>query len=99
MTAGRKRDAVLRVLRGEPLEIVARELGVTAADLSGWREAFLEAGAASLKSRARDDRDATIDRLRTKVGELTMDTELLQAKIERLEAGGGPPFGARRSKR
>ena len=32
MTAGRKRDAVLRVLRGEPLEIVARELAVTAAD-------------------------------------------------------------------
>ena len=100
MTAGRKRDAVLRMLRGEPLEIVARELAVTAADLSGWREAFLEAGAASLKSRARDDRDATIDRLRSKVGELTMDTELLHAKIERLEAGGGgPPFGARRSKR
>jgi len=53
MTAGRKRDAVLRVLRGEPLEIVSRELAVTAADLSDWRDAFLEAGAASLKSRAR----------------------------------------------
>ena len=100
MTAGRKRDAVLRLLRGEPLEIVARELAVTAADLSGWRDAFLDAGAASLKSRARDDRDETIDRLRTKVGELTMDTELLYAKIERLEAGGGGiPFAARRSKR
>ena len=100
MTAGRKRDAVLRLLRGEPLEIVARELAVTAADLSAWRDAFLEAGAASLKSRARDDRDETIDRLRTKVGELTMDSELLRAKIERLEAGGGGlPFGARRSKR
>jgi transposase-like protein len=100
MTAGRKRDAVLRLLRGEPLEIVAREFGVTAADLSGWRDAFLDAGAASLKSRARDDRDETIDRLRTKVGELTMDTELLYAKIERLEAaGGGIPFAARRSKR
>ena len=100
MTAGRKRDAVLRLLRGEPLEIVARELAVTAADLSGWRDAFLEAGAASLKSRERDDRDETIDRLRTKVGELTMDSELLQAKIERLEAGGGGgPFGSRRSKR
>jgi len=98
MTAGRKRDAVLRVLRGEPLEIVVRELAVTAADLSGWRDAFLEAGAVSLKSRARDDRDATIDRLRTKVGELTMDTELLYAKIERMEGGGGP-FAARRSKR
>jgi hypothetical protein len=34
MTAGRKRDAVLRLLRGEPLEIVAREVGVTTADLS-----------------------------------------------------------------
>jgi hypothetical protein len=100
LTARRKREAVLRVLRGEPLEIVARELGVTAADLSGWREAFLEAGAASLKARARDDRDDTIDRLRTKVGALTMDAELLQAKIERLEAGGGgAPFGGRRSKR
>jgi hypothetical protein len=98
MTAGRKRDAVLRLLRGEPLEIVARAFAVTAADLSGWRDAFLEAGSASLKSRARDDRDETIDRLRTKVGELTMDTELLYAKIERLEAGGGGPFAARRSK-
>ena len=100
MTAGRKRDAVLRLLRGEPLEIVARQLAVTAADLSAWRDAFLEAGAASLKARGRDDRDETIDRLRTKVGELTMDTELLRTKIERLEAGGGGgPFGARRSKR
>ena len=100
MTAGRKRDAVLRLLRGEPLEIVAREFGVTAADLSGWRDAFLDAGAASLKTWARDNRDETIDRLRTKVGELMMDTELLHAKIERLEAGGGGiPFAARRSKR
>ena len=96
MTAGRKREAVLRLLRGEPL--VARELAVTAADLSGWRDAFLDGGSASLKSRPRDARDETIDRLRTKVGELTMDTELLQTKIARLEAGG-TPFAARRSKR
>ena len=100
MTAGRKRDAVLRLVRGEPLEIVARELSVTAADLSGWRDAFLEAGEASLKTRARDGRDETIGRLRTKVGELTMDAELLAAKIGRLEAGGaGAPFAPRRSRR
>ena len=80
MTAGCKRDAVLRLVRGEPLEIVARELSVTAADLSGWRDAFLEAGEASLKTRARDDRDETIGRLRTKVGEPTMDAELLAAR-------------------
>ena len=100
MTAGRKRDAVLRMLRGEPLEIVARELSVTAADVSGWRDAFLEAGAASLKARERDDRDEKIDRLQSKLGEVLMDNELLYAKVGRLEAGsGGAPFGVRRSKR
>ena len=97
MTAGRKRDAVLRVLRGEPLEIVARELSVTAADVSCWRDAFLEAGAASLKSRERDDRDEKIDRLQSKLGEVLMDNELLYAKVERLEASA--PFAGRRSKR
>jgi transposase-like protein len=97
MTSGRKRDAVLRLLRGEPLEIVARELGVTAADLSGWRDAFLDAGAASLKARARDGRDEKIDRLQSKLGEVLMDNELLYAKVERLEAGA--PFAGRRSKR
>ena len=97
MTAGRKRDAVLRLLRGEPLEIVARELAVTAADLSAWRDVFLEAGAASLKARARDDRDEKIDRLQSKLGEVLMDNELLYSKIDRLEAGA--PFAERRSRR
>ena len=97
MTAGRKRDAVLRVLRGEPLEIVARELAVTAADLSGWRDAFLEAGEASLKTRARDDRDERIERLQSKLGEVLMDNELLYTKVERLESGA--PFAGRRSRR
>jgi transposase len=41
MSRQRKRDAVLRLLRGEDLELVSRALGVTAATLSGWRDAFL----------------------------------------------------------
>src|SRR6476646_10392371 len=47
MSAGRKREAVLRLLRGENLELVSRVLRVTAAELSGWRDAFLAAGEAS----------------------------------------------------
>src|SRR3954469_8806844 len=85
MSARRKQDAVLRLLRGEDLELVSRELGVTAAELSGWRDQFLAAGEASLKSRPADARDAEIGRLQAKVGELTMAAELLEAKIERLE--------------
>jgi hypothetical protein len=37
MSRQRKRDAVLRLLRGEDLETVLRSLGVTATTLSGWR--------------------------------------------------------------
>ncbi len=48
MSRQRKREAVLRLLRGEDLELVSRSLGVTAATLSGWREAFLAGGEASL---------------------------------------------------
>src|SRR4051812_34025794 len=69
MSARRKQDAVLRLLRGEDLELVSRELGVTAAELSGWRDQFLAAGEASLKSRPADARDAEIGRLQAKVGE------------------------------
>ena len=86
MSAGRKRDAVLRLLRGEDLELVSRDPAVTAAELSGWREQFLAAGEASMRSRPADARDAEIGRLKEKVGELTMANELLGARIERSEA-------------
>jgi hypothetical protein len=86
MSAGRKREAVVRLLRGEDLELVSRGLGVTAAELSGWRDAFLAAGEASLRSRPADARDDEIGRLKEKVGELTMANELLGAKIGHLEA-------------
>ena len=97
MSAGRKRDAVLRLLRGEDLELVSRELSVTAAELSGWRDQFLAAGEASLKSRPADAREAEIGRLQAKVGELTMTAELLEAKIERLETHR--PLARRRPRR
>lgn len=97
LTSARKQEAVLRVLRGEDVELVARSLEATAADVSNWRDAFLEAGASGLKQRPRDARDEEIDRLRAKVGEITMDNELLYEKIAKMEAGH--PFARRRSKR
>jgi len=97
MSAKRKQSSVLRLLRGEDLELVSRDLGVTAAELSGWRDAFLAAGEASLKSRASDGRDVEIGRLKEKVGELTMTRELLETKIDRLEQGH--PLARRRRKR
>jgi hypothetical protein len=51
-----KRDAVLRLLRGEDPELLSRDLGVTAADLTGWRDDFLAAGEAALAAKPTDGR-------------------------------------------
>ena len=93
----RKMAVVARLLRGEPLELVARETNVSIARLSEWRERALAGAATALKERERDDRDDEIARLKSKVGEITMDNELLYAKIEALE--GKRPLARRRPRR
>jgi transposase len=42
-SAGKKMEAVLRLLRGESLEELSRELKVEAHRLAAWRDDFLEA--------------------------------------------------------
>src|SRR5678815_3336841 len=48
-SAKRKLRVVSRLLRGEPLELLARELNVTAARLSEWRDRALLAAEAALE--------------------------------------------------
>jgi transposase-like protein len=87
MSRGRKRDAVLRLLRGEDLETVSRSLGVTAATLTSWRDAFLAAGEASLATRPADGEELESGRLKARLGEMLLQQELLEAKIAALEEG------------
>jgi Helix-turn-helix domain len=93
----RKMEVVLRALRGEDLDALSRELGVTAGMIAQWREQFLAGGQAAVKSRPADERDDELGRLRAKVGELTMENELLRERARRAEGDGGP-FGRRRSR-
>jgi hypothetical protein len=51
-SAGRKMDVVLRLLRGEKLEELSRELGVEAHRIAVWRDEFLEGGREGLKGRS-----------------------------------------------
>ena len=99
MLRQRKREAVLRLLRGEELELVSRALGVTAATLSGWRDAFLTAGEASLATRPTDGEALESDRLKARLGEMLLERELLEAKIAALEARDPRPLTRRRSRR
>jgi hypothetical protein len=97
LSAKRKLAIVQRLLRGESLETVSRDENVPVHRLTEWREKVLGAAESALKARERDARDEEIARLQAKVGEITMDNELLYAKIDKLEAGR--PFARRRSKR
>ena len=96
-SAKRKLVAVQRLMRGESLETLSRELNVPAHRLSEWRDRVLFAAETALKERERDARDDEIARLKTKVGDITMANELLYAKIEKLEAGR--PLAGRRSRK
>src|SRR3954452_19622862 len=97
MSRQRKRDAVLRLLRGEDLEILSRALGVTASTLSGWQHTFVAAGEASLAKRSTAGEALETERLKAKLGEMLLERELLDAKIAALEANR--PLARRRSRR
>jgi transposase len=96
MSRQRKSAAVLRLLRGEDLETVSRELGVTAATLSGWRDAFLAGGEAALTTRATTGEELESERLKAKLGAALIERDLLNEKIALLEANR--PFARKRHK-
>jgi len=79
MSRQRKRDTVLRLLRGEDLETLSRALGVTAATLNGWRDSFLSAGEARLATRPVEAGELESGRLKARLGEMLLERELLEA--------------------
>ena len=90
-TVQRKIAIVARLLRGEPLDLVARETNVSIARLTEWRDRALAGAATALKERERDDRDdeiapAEIQGGRDHHGQRT-------AQRQDRGAGGQTPFG------
>ena len=65
-SARRKLAAVMRLLRGEPLETLAREFNVTVARLSEWRDRALAGAEAAMKARERDAREEENLRLKAR---------------------------------
>ena len=78
-TARKKADAVVRLLRGESLDELSRELRVEAHRLQAWRDEFLAGGIEELKARPLQPEDRRLKEAERKVGELTMDNEILRA--------------------
>jgi len=97
-TAGRKREVVLRLLRGESLQALSRELGVEIYRLEEWRERGLTALELGLKEH--DANDPVVQELaaaKKHIGNLSMENELLREKARLLESR--PPWVRGRSRR
>src|SRR3982750_2622554 len=83
-SARRKEEVVLRLLRGESLDALARETGQAAGTISAWREEFLAAGREGLKSRPRPVEERQLADAQRKVGELALDNDILRGLVEEM---------------
>ena len=92
-SVARKREVVLRLMRGEPSELLARELGVPLYRLECWRDRAQAAIDAALKDRAGDAESVELAAAMQRIGELSMENELLRARI-----GHAGPLARRRSR-
>lgn len=82
-SVARKREVVLRLLRGESVELLSRELAVPIFKLEQWREKADAALDGALKEREADPASIELDAAMKRIGELSMENELLRARIEK----------------
>lgn len=77
-SAGRKKQVVLRLLRGESVDALSRELAVPICRLEKWRERALAGIDAGLKERENDPLEQQLDEANRRIGELVMEIEILR---------------------
>ena len=81
-TAKRRAALVMSLLKGETtVAEAARRHGLKVAEVEDWRERFLLGAENDLRARPKEDealREEEVNRLKRKVGELTMDLDILR---------------------
>jgi len=82
-SVARKREVVLRLLRGESAELLSRELGLPMFKLEQWRQKAETALDGALKEREADTASTELAAAMQRIGALSMENELLRARIER----------------
>ena len=93
-SAGRKKEVVLRLLRGESVDAISRDVSVPIFKLEQWRDRALAGIDAGLKERENDPVERQLDEAKRRIGELVMEVEILQK-----ERRARHPLVGRRSSR
>jgi transposase-like protein len=81
-SAGRKSEVVLRLLRGEAIDAVSREVAVPVHQLEEWRRVFLDGGKADLRTRGLPEEERELRRAQAKLGEMVLRAELAEGLLE-----------------
>lgn len=84
-----KEEVVLRLLKGEDLELVSRETGFALHELTAWRERYLRGGRESLKSHPGDPVNAELDQAKKLIANQALEIEILK-KARALTVGRKP---------
>jgi transposase len=79
----RKRDVVLRLMQGEPVEALSRRLGLPVYKLEEWRQRGLAGIDAGLRDRDSDPRAQALAEAHRRMGELNRENELLRTRLEK----------------
>jgi transposase len=82
-SAKAKSEIVLRVLRGEAVDAVSREIQVPVHEVAAWRRDLLDGAMAKLKRRSGESADRALQQAQAKIGELTMKLELIELLLEK----------------
>lgn len=94
-SASRKLAVVTRLLAGESLELVSREIGVPIYQLEEWRDKAIAGMESALRSRKDDPTERKLAEAQRRIGEMAMEVELLRERCRR----GGGPFARGRSQK
>lgn len=82
-SARRKAEVVLRLLRGESLEELSRELRVEAHRLAGWRDEFIAGGIEGLRANPSPPPERKLREAERTIGQLAMEVRILKAVAEK----------------
>lgn len=79
LTANAKTSIVLELLRGEDIETLSRKHQITVAQISQWRDDFINGGKQGFK---KDPEAAKLKQAERLIGKLQMELELRKKKSE-----------------
>ena len=78
-----RKEVVLRMLAGETIDELSRELQVESYLLEEWRDAALTGMDLGLQGKGKDPKEKELDQARATIGRLTMELELFRGKAKR----------------